>query len=337
VGGDCEKLRQELSPYGINVTTYLVVTQGNVTFYLLQAANYPNMKVIIGYNTRLYTFFISLAAQYPNIYWVANRIPTRMNVTVPGNTIWLNYHEPILWFLKGVLAASFSKQSNISNFVISFPRFEGLFVVPMNFYYAGLKYVNPSATLTAILDANFGQFASRVARFANDSVTNWNVFASFPSWTFLPSNLTLYNKYEIGNLISVNSPQSDKDALLTPLTLTASIYDIVPLWKDVVLSIKKGKNMTRYSVIKSKFSMIPLITISRISEVVPETIKKEVLDLKKKYLDFANDKHPDLYCETFIEKIYREILPIPNGCLDQTQSIESSLLHPSISVLPLPA
>jgi len=333
VEGDCAKLRQELLPHGINVTTYIVQTQGNVTFFLLQAANYPNMKVIIGSNTRLYTFMVALAAQYPNIYWVANRIPTRMNTTVPWNTIWLNYHEPIVWFLKGVLAARFSDKNN---FVISFPRFEGLFVVPMNIYLAGLRYVKPNANLTAILDPNFGQFAAQVVQFAVDRIPNWDVFASFPSWTFLPSNLSLAGKWEIGNQISVNSPQSDKDAQLTPTTLAATIYNVVPLWKDVVLRIKKGENMTRYYALVTKLDGTDLVTISRISPVVSFWTKIAVLALKKEYLDCTNDRHPELYCKDFISKVYREVLPIPNGCLDQTQSVESNLLHPSIAVIPLP-
>jgi len=279
VAGDCEKLRQELKPEGINVTTYYVATNLNVTEYLLQAANYPNMKVIIGSNTKLYTFMVALAAQYPDIYWIANRIPTRMNISVPWNTIWLNYHEPIVWFLKGVIAARFSQKNN---FVITFPRFEGIFTVPMNVYLAGLRYVNRKANLTAILDPNFSEFAAQVVPFAVNTVPKWDVFASFTSWTFLASNLTIYGKYEIGNQYSVNSPQSDKNALLTPVTLAETEYNQVPLWKDVLLRIKKGENMTRFSTLKSKLSGTPLVTLSRISDLVPVSVKREVDSLKEK-------------------------------------------------------
>jgi len=333
---DCAKLREELAPLDVNVTTYIAGRQGNITTAMLVAANYPGMNMIIGSNTVYYNFMVALAPQFPNIHWVHSRIPTRLNSAVPANTVWLHYHENIVWFLKGVLAAKVS--TNSSQFVISIPRFEGIFVVPTNFYYAGLKYVNPQAQLTALVDPGFGERASTVINFAINSVPYWEVYASFTSWTFTPGNLTLFNKLEIGNLISVNTEESDRAFLLTPTTLTTTTYNVIPLWKQVVLKAMAGDDLTRFFVIaaESEKNNQHLVDLTYFSDLVTHKIKQEVQVLKTLYLQDNNNKQPVIMCEDFLVDIMKQIHPVPNRCLDPIQQIEGQLLHPNIPVLTVP-
>jgi basic membrane lipoprotein Med (substrate-binding protein (PBP1-ABC) superfamily) len=294
------------------------------------------MNMIIGSNTVYYNFMVALAPQFPNIHWVTSRIPTRLNSPVPANTVWLHYYEHIVWFLKGVLAAKVS--TNSSQFVISIPRFEGIFVVPTNFYYAGLKYVNPDAKLTAIVDPGFGEKALTVINFAINSVPYWEVYASFTSWTHTPGNLTLFNKLEIGNLISVNTAQSDKDVMLTPTTLTTTTFNVVPLWKQIVLKAMTGEDLTRYFVIAAEAEQNNnrLVDINYFSSLVPNHVKQEVQVLKTLYLQDLKGNRPSIMCQDFLVNIMKQIHPLPNGCIEPIQQIEGQLLHPDIPFLNAP-
>jgi len=325
---DCIKASEELEPLGVNVTSVVVNTQMNNSIGPLTAwASDPSIDMIIVSNTRLYVILQDLAPLFPTKLFVLSRIPTRLNVRYPNNTIFLAYHEHIVWFLKGVLAG---KVSTSNEFIIHLPRIEGLFIVPTNFYYAGLLYANPNAVLYAFLTNNFGENAAKILNVSRNLVPSAQVFADYASWTYFAGNASSFNFLEIGNQISVNQPQTDVNIMLTDNTLAISVLNVVPLWSKVILDAKAGLPMTRRFHILSELNGDQLMDISRISPIVSNAIEKEIKKLTKKYLYHANDLHPQLHCEEFITNVIYDIYHIPNGCIDATQSIEEILLHPDI-------
>jgi len=200
-----------------------------------------------------------------------------------------------------------------------------------------LKYVNPDAQLTAIVDPGFGENASIVINFAINSVPYWEVWASFTSWTYTPGNLTQFNKLEIGNLISVNTAESDLAVMLTPTTLTTTTFNVVPLWKQIVLKAMTGEDLTRHFVIaaEGENNNDRLVDIAYFSPLVPNQIKQDVQVLKTLYLQDMNGNRPTIMCQDFIVDIMKQIHQIPNGCLEPIQQIEGQLLHPNIPILNL--
>lgn len=327
VQADCNVLASNFDPAITNVSIFLFDLFGvNTTQDLINIVNIYNPNMIIVANVLFYDPVKAVAPFYPNVWWLMTRIETKMNDIVPPNMLWLEFYEQIVWFLKGVLAAKFSASISTTNdFIIHVPMIEGLFVMPTNFYYAGLKYVNPKANLTAIVHGTFGRDASILVNISLQISPNYKVFAHFGSQTYYTGNLTQAKKYEIANTLSTNSPQIDYDVLINNVTTLAfNILNAPPIWKKIILDGMNGVDLTRrYDIILGNS-----IYLSDISPLVSRSTNIFVNHLAKKYLKSTNP----LFCEPFISQIMKEIFPFPNGCVDPIHIVEGSLLHPKINI-----
>jgi len=235
--------------------------------------------------------------------------------------------------MKGVLAASFSSKQE---FVIQIPVSTGspaLFITSTNFYYAGLLYQKPTAILKAIFHNTFGRDAQQIVQFAMNISSDFNVFADFASQTFFPGNLSAVGKYEIGNQMSVHSPASDVQAFTTSTTLTISVYDLVPLWQNVIKTARdEVDDLERANFIRSRVKNTQLMYLSSFSSVVSEDTSEEISNLLEKYYFHLDQDHAQILCEDFITNVFKKIMPLPNGCVDVLQMVEGILLHPDILV-----
>jgi len=281
-------------------------------------------------NVLFYPTVQTVAPLFPNVWFLLTRVETRLNNPISGNVIYLELYEQIAWYLKGVLAAKFSASiSTTNNYVIHVPMIEGLFVMPTNFYYAGLLSVNPNANLTAILHNTFGRDAAQLVQLASMLVPDYKIFAHFGSQTYYTGNLTQYGKYEIANTLSVNSPALDYNVLVNnDTTLAFNIINLPPLWQGFVNDAVAGNDLTRrYDIILGNN-----VYLSPIAPFVPHLISTYVEVLGAIYQRIPDGPF-SLWCQPFIYQTMSQIFPVPNGCVDPIQIVEGSLLHPSIHVV----
>jgi len=332
VQADCTALAASFNPSTVNVSVFLFNFFGpNTTQELIDLVNSYNANMVISVNVLLYPPVKAVAQLFPHVWFLNTRMETKMNDPVTGNVIFLELYEQIDWFLKGVLAAKFSASiSSTNNFVIHVPMIEGLFVMPTNFYYAGLLFANPNAKLTAIVHNTFGRDAALLVALASTLVPDYKVFAHFGSQTYYTSNLTNAGKYEMANTLSVYSPAVDYDVLVNNVTTLAfNIINLVPLWQGIVSDGAAGKDLTgRYDIILGNN-----VYLSNISSFVPPLISTEVRILAAIYLRIP-DGPLSLWCAPFIVQTMKQIFPVPNGCVDPIHIVEGSLLHPKITAYP---
>jgi hypothetical protein len=266
-----------------------------------------------------------IAGNYQNTWFLTTRMGTKMNDPIqPANVFSLEFYEHVPWFLKGVLAAKFSKSNN---FVIHGPIVSGSIVFNMltNFYYAGLRYVNPLANLTLIGHGTFGGDAEAIVNVSIQIVPDYEIFAHYGSQTYYTGNLTKFGKYEMANVLSVNSPSVDYNVLTNnSTTLAFNVLNMAKKWQEFIIDGSNGKDLTRrYDII-----LLGYLRLSEIGRFVPKNTVNHVKSLEKKYLENGSK----LFCEKFIYQIMRETCQIQNGCVDSTLFIEGTLLHPRINI-----
>jgi len=262
---------------------------------------------------------------------VRTALPSNPAFPLPNNTIWFHSFEPIIWFLKGALAGLFSP---VNDFCIDIPRITtSQYIVGANFYYAGLKYANPASNLVAV-NSLMPAFTERQAiQKCLQKVPNYKVHANFHSRFFYPALIEEYGLYSIENQVGVLSPQEDLDIMLPNRTLTCTNWLYLNVFKDIILRIHNGEDLGRKLFMLSESDSTPVVSLTEISPVVPNSVKKEVEKLQKKYLFKQDDDNPKLYCEPFLKNIIGETVLIPNdGCLDKTSILSTTVLHPDIPI-----
>src|SRR5690606_26164818 len=95
---------------------------------MIDFINQNNPNMVISVNVLLYDVVKAVAPLYPNIWFLNTRIETILNDPTPQNVLWLEFHESIVWYLKGVLAAEFTASISTTNdYVIHVPMQTGLF------------------------------------------------------------------------------------------------------------------------------------------------------------------------------------------------------------------
>lgn len=357
------KVNNNDGEYGwiVNVSTILFnfFSPPNTTQTLLDYIIMYNPDMVIMSNILLVQPTKMIAPIYPNVWFLMSRIGSKMmnDPIQSGNIMSLEFYEHVPWFLKGVLASKFSKTISTTNdFIMHVPTISGSLLFPMltNFYYAGLKYANPDANLTIIAHGTFGRDAEEIVNLATRISPTFNVFAHYGSQNYYTGNLTSIGKYEIANVLSINSPKEDYDILENNITTLAfTILDMPVYWEKIIIDgihqkennrINNQFNLRRFDVILGGS------TISKISPIlVPNRIKKIINLLEKKYNNgifvsnnSENDRNVErmntfpsfskLFCEPFIYRIMREFYQIPNNCLDPSLLLGELLLHPKINI-----
>jgi len=248
------------------------------------------------------------------------RIESRLNDPVPRNFIFVNLYEQLAHFLKGALAASFSTSNQ---FVVQVPRYQGLHVSSANFYFAGLRYINPNANLTAMIHNDFGRNAELSVNVSYEYIPNWEVYAHFGSTATYTGNLSAIGRYEIAYLLSANSPAEDYAAWGTNTTLAIHIIELTDLWRNLVLDGAAGEDLSgRYDIGTS-------VSLSAISSVVSPSIVANIEKLARKFKDIDSGSH-SFFCDEYIYNFMRHVHPVVNGCIDPIHAMEGNILHPYI-------
>jgi len=344
---DCKKLKTDFLALGIQVDVVEINfnNTGTMDASLEIAGNNPNVIASIVSNNILsitptnnnYSSLVRAAIKFPSKWWIASRTPTLFNQYIPPNVLFLEYYESVLWYLKGVLAGLVSTSNN---FVIMIPQMAvppfsitavPPYIVLSNCYYAGLLSVNSQANLTALLGTFGFNDEEKLVNKSLEIYPDLKIFAHFASQANYPAKLAARGLLGIENQLSVNSPQSDFNALLQDHILVLNLWNVVPLWKSVLLQLVQGTNLTRTLTIASEEGGEELIFLSRISPIVPQNIKKKVLKLQRDYITKNNLEDPTFFSDPFLKRVFNGVSLIPNDLrVPEVTLLENTQLHPNI-------
>jgi len=329
---ECTALKNNLTSFGINVTLYLY-DPNNIFNSLAQAGNDSNINAIISIDAEYMLEFQRAVNTFKEKYWIATRTAIPFpNLAVPNNTIWIHSFEPIVWFLKGALAASYS---NSSDFCFGIPlRFNtSQYITAANFYFAGLRYINPNARLIAVnsIRPSFNERA--VLDKCLEIIPNYEVHTALPAQIFYPPIIEEYNLTIIENQVGFNGPLSDVEAVLGfNVTLTATLWHLQPILEQVLLKLSQGVDMQRDFILVSEVNKKPIVKLAPISPLVPEPIIKDIEKLQEKFLTKMHDvNNPALYCDESVVKILKHVYLVPNGkCINVVSPLNGAIFHPDI-------
>jgi len=344
---DCIQLKNDFLPLGIDVLVLEINFNNTATMdaSLDVAGNNPdviasimsNNIISVTPNNQAYSGIVRAAMKYPSKKWIASRMPTLFNQYNPPNVLFLEYFEAAVWFIKGALAGLMSTSNN---FIIMIPQMSapGFFInqvppyfVNSNCYYAGLLSVNSAANLTAVYGTFGFNDEDKILNYSLSIYPDLKVFAHFASQANYPGKLASRGLLGIESQLSVNSPQSDFNALLQDHILTLTLWNVLPLWKATLLSLVQGNNLTRTLTIASETDGEELVKLSRISPIVPPNIKKQVLKLQRNLITKNDMQDPQFLSNPYLKQVFKGITLIPNDLrVSEVTLLENAQLHPDI-------
>jgi len=133
----------------------------------------------------------------------------------------------------------------------------------------------------------------------------------------------------IESQISVNGPQSDVDALLSNnRVLTITSWNVVPLWKHVILKLVNDREYERALIFKAKQNDINLVSLGRLSPIIHQNVKDEVLSLQDSFL---NGQENILKDDLVIQVLEKTSIILNNESVTLVTLFESYFLNPEIN------
>jgi len=320
---ECEALKDILGP-DYNVTHIIMDgnpgPNNNETQVYALAASLPGP--VIQVISRARNGWFVEATNTPSKYWINLRGSPLENELPPNNTIWNIFNEFTIWYIKGFIAA---KMSNSSHFVIVIPEnFTSVYVNNANAYLAGLKFVNQDAILYLIdTNGNFGGSGNeqlvmnKILQIESTDGVFFHVIAHLQSQRFWPNITEQYGRLLIENQIGVYSPESTFNELIGPgkaHVLVTTEWDHTILMTELILAaIERSLPERRTVYISSNDQGDLVLRLSRLSTLIPASVKHEAKSLQKTFL--KKEEINDILCDPQVVNELRSTYFVVNECI----------------------